>query len=76
MPAWLPSRLALAPMAGVSTPQLVAACCRAGMLGLHGGAFRSARELAADVDEVAASAGAGAWWGVNIGLKSVTVFLS
>ena len=66
LPKWLPSRLALAPMAGVSTPRLVVACCRAGLLGLHGGAFRSARELAADADEVAAGAGAGAQWGVNL----------
>jgi len=44
--------LVLAPMAGVSTPKLVAAGCNAGILAFHGGGFRGADLLRSDVEEI------------------------
>ncbi|KNC78986.1 hypothetical protein SARC_08601 [Sphaeroforma arctica JP610] len=42
----------LAPMAGVSTPRLVAAICNEGATGIHAGGFRSVMQLAQDIDEI------------------------
>eukprot|EP01134_Creolimax_fragrantissima_P006800 CFRG6800T1 len=42
----------LAPMAGVSTPQLVAAACNEGVLGILAGGLRSPAQLADDIDEL------------------------
>lgn len=45
LPSALKVPVMLAPMAGVSTPRLVAAASEAGILGFHGSAFRSAAQL-------------------------------
>ncbi len=49
----------VAPMAGVSTPRLVAAACKSGVLGFHGASFRNPQQLAQDIDEIRERIGGG-----------------